>query len=289
MIYKKLNQLLYNPWSPKAVSLLILLFFLWWALINVLPLFDKQEKVTVPVSNTQVVKTHKKDSLSNLDLFGTAETISAKNTTSNTIKTKLNLTLRGILAINDDTSQGYAQIANAKKEEQYFVVKDKIFGLATLEEIYIDRVIILHNGSYETLTLPKEFLNTKHFLAAQRKKEIKKIVTEYRDLFLNRRGMELIKLFGFDTAYKNGSFIGFIIRGLGEKGRKMMKTLGIQEGDIIVTVNGGDLSSSIQAVNDLAKLKDAKSVNIEIDRSGTRLFFDFDFYEHTIVEDEDEE
>lgn len=68
-----------------------------------------------------------------------------------------------------------------------------------------------------------------------------------------------------------------MVRGLGDTGREMMQTLGIKEGDIVVAVNGENLSKSIQAVNNLSKLKDASKVNVEIDRGGTRLFFDFEF------------
>jgi general secretion pathway protein C len=278
--YTKFQQFIISPWLPRSISTLLALVIGWWFVAYTLPLLEPEKPLvqnSTPVV-AETIQTEKK-SVKDLHLFGKSEDDTSADSALNAEVTKLNLTLRGILATTNDPSQGYAQIENAKKEERNFVVKDSVFGQATLAEIYIDRVILLHNGSYETLLLPEEFLDTKHFLAAQLKQKQKKIVTDYRKLLVNRKGMELIKLFGFDTAYKNGSFIGFIVRALGDEGREMMSTLGVKEGDIIVAVNGESLSESIQAVNNLSKLKDATKVNVEIDREGTRLFFDFDFEE----------
>ena len=282
------QQFIISPWLPRSVNTLLALLIGWWFVAYTLPLLEPEEPLvqkSAPV--IEIKKPILEKPLQDLHLFGVPETKASTKRTDKAVATKLKLTLRGILATTNDPSQGYAQIENAKKEERNFIVKDSVFGQATLEEIYIDRVIILHNGRYETLLLPEEFLDTKHFLAAQLKQKQKKIVTDYRKLLVNRKGMELIKLFGFDTAYKNGSFIGFIVRALGDEGREMMATLGVKEGDIIVAVNGGNLSESIQAVNNLSKLKDATKINVEIDREGTRLFFDFDFEESTTDENAD--
>ena len=278
--YAIFQQFIISPWLPRSVSTLLVLLIGWWFVAYTLPILEPEKPLvqkSAPV--IEIKKPIHEKPLQDLHLFGVAETKASTKRTDKAVATKLKLTLRGILATTNDPSQGYAQIENAKKEERNFIVKDSVFGQATLEEIYLDRVILLHNGRYETLLLPEEFLNTKHFEAAKLKKKQKKIITDYRKLLVNRKGMELIKLFGFDTAYKNGSFIGFVVRAIGDDGRKMMETLGIKEGDIVVAVNGESLSESIQAVNNLAKLKDATKVNVEIDRGGTRLFFDFDFDE----------
>ncbi len=276
-INQKIQRFLQSTWPPKAASALLLILSSWWAFANILLFFEEKEITPAP----QVVKTTKTPehfSLKNLDLFGEPEKNKAVNKTSEAKQTKLNLTLRGVLA-TDDPKQGIAQIQNARKLERHFSVSDSIFGQATLEEIYSDRVIILHNGNYETLKLPAEFLSNKHFLATQLKQEQKKIVTDFRKLLVNRKGMDLIKLFGFDTVYKNGGFYGFSIKVLGEAGQKMIDTLGVEEGDIIVAANGQRFAESIEAVNSLTKLKTATKINVEIDREGSILFFDLEFDE----------
>jgi general secretion pathway protein C len=191
-------------------------------------------------------------------------------------ETRLKLSLKGIVA-TDDHHTGYAIIQKPDKEEQHFVADDSVFGLATLEEIYIDRVILLRNGHYETLRLPIEFLAGDLFMERQRKQEAKRIVSDFRSKFVDGQGMELIKMFGFDTAYRNGSFAGFTVKVMGEDGARMLEVLGVEEGDLITAVNGKRFAESIEAVNSLAQLKDATGVDVEIDRKGVPLFFHFDF------------
>ena len=277
-----LKRFIKSPWLPRVVNSVLVILIGWGVVTFIMDMLEPALVQQTPLEI--VVKIEKDDGvqdLSGLHLFGEAvkESVKSVDAPVDAPVTKLNLTLRGILATIGDPTQGYAQIENDKKVEENFGYKDQIFGLATLEQIHIDRVIISRNGKFETLRLPIDFLGGKHFLSAQRKLEQKKIVTDFRKLLVNRKGMDLIKLFGFDTVYKNGGFYGFVIKVLGEDGQKMIDTLGVKEGDIIVAVNGEKFSESIQAVNNLTKLKDATSVNVEVDREGIHLFFDLEFDE----------
>ena len=160
-ITRKIQRFLQSTWPSKAASALILILFSWWAFVNISPFLEEKEIASAP----QIIKKAKAPepfSLKNLDLFGELEKSKAVNKTSKAKQTKLNLTLRGVLA-TDDPKQGIAQIQNAKKQERHFAVSDSVFRQATLEEIHTDHVILLHNGRYEKLLLPKKFLNVKHF------------------------------------------------------------------------------------------------------------------------------
>ena len=220
--------------------------------------------------------------IASMHLFGNPAIATAQPVKKQIIapETRLNLTLRGIVAKNHK-HQGLAIIQNNDdRKEHYFAINQAVFGQARLEEIYEDRVILLRNGKYETLRLPEEALAKGDFIDhAAVKKERKRIATNFRKLLLNRDGMELIKLFGFDTAYKNGGFAGFVIKSLGEKGKEMMQTLGVEDGDLITVVNGKRLSESLEAVASLKNLKTANSVNIMIERHGTEMPFHFEFDE----------
>jgi general secretion pathway protein C len=192
--------------------------------------------------------------------------------------TQLKLTLRGIIA-EDQKHLGIAIIQqDNKKDEKPFSVKQSVFGLATLEEIYDDRVILLRNGKFETLRLPEDALSREHFLnSAEVKAARKRTATDFRNRVLNGDGEDLVKLFGFDTAYKNGGFIGFTVMALGEEGLEMMEILGIQDHDLITVVNGLRLSESLEALEKLKDLKDATSVDIIIERDGNEIPFHFEF------------
>ncbi len=192
--------------------------------------------------------------------------------------TQLKLTLRGIIA-EDQKHLGIAIIQqDNKKDEKPFSVKQSVFGLATLEEIYEDRIILLRNGKFETLRLPEDALPREHFLSSAAVKAARKrTATDFRNRVLNGDGEDLVKLFGFDTAYKNGGFIGFTVRALGEEGLEMMEILGIQDHDLITVVNGLRLSESLEALEKLKELKTATSVDIIIERDGNEISFHFEF------------
>jgi len=271
---QQIQLALNSPWPPRIVSAIIIALIAWWAFANILPLFDKKKIIATPETIASQAKTPPKKSLSKLDLFGKMESAIAATKAHDAKPTKLNLTLRGVLS-TDDPKQGIAQIQNDKKEEKTFSVNDKVFGNATLYEIYVDRVILLHNGKYETLLLPEEFLNTKHFENAKLLQKRKKALTDLRGLFLKSDIDELLKLFEFDTAWKNGGFAGFIIRVLGEKGVELLATLGLEEGDLITVLNGLRFSESLEASEQLKELKYQTSVDIIIERDGQEIPFHF--------------
>ena len=198
--------------------------------------------------------------------------------TSQVPATSLKLYLKGVVA-TDDNRQGYAIIRSTDQNEWHFRVGDCIYGLARLEEIYVDRIVLLRDTRYESLHLPAEFMARDHAREKARKLKAKRIVSDFRNKLVNRRGMELIKMFGFDTTYRNGGFVGFTVRIVGEEGARLLDMLDIEEGDLITAVNGKRFSESIEAAQSLTGLKDATGVDVEIDRKGTPMFFHFDFEE----------
>ena len=151
----KIQSFLKSTWPSKLASALILMLMGWWAFANVLPMFEENKEIAAPIKIVNKTKTPKKSSLNTLNLFGNTEKNTSINKTSEAKQTKLAFTLRGALA-TDDPKQGIAQIQNANKQEQHFAVNDNVFGKATLEEVHVDRVILLHNGRYETLLLPNQ-------------------------------------------------------------------------------------------------------------------------------------
>ena len=199
---------------------------------------------------------------------------------------KLNLFLKGVVATADD-QLGYAIIRSADGQEFPFRAGDSIYGLAKLEQIHIDRVIIRNDGLREVLRLPIEFMAREHSGEEARKKEARRIVTDLRQKLLARDGMALIRMFGFEETYRNGGFVGFTVKVVGEDGPRMLEVLGVQEGDVITAYNGKRFAESLEAIESLHTLKDATEVDVEIDRKGVPMFFHFDFDQLDATADED--
>lgn len=276
------HKLLQNRWLIWLVNSLLVLWLVLLVADEAWQYFQPDPEpvatVATPPSKVATPEEFPAEQLADLHLFGIAdeqEKIDVKRILD-APETRLKLSLKGIVS-TDDSKQGYAIIQKPDKEEKHFKVNDSVFGLATLEEIYIDRVILLRGEHYETLKLPIEFLGSDPFMERQRKEEAKRIVSDFRNKLVNRQGMELIKMFGFDTAYKNGGFYGFTVRIVGEDGARMLETLGVEENDLITAVNGKRFAESIEAVQSLTRLKDATEVDVEIEREGVPMFFHFDF------------
>ena len=267
-----LNNHSFKQWLPWLASLVVVGLLLWWSIVLVLPLFQAESThksaSPVPVGTDPVSKL---PDVINHNLFGRTENQAVAPVSSEPVATRLQLTLRGILA-TDDPRHGLAQIQQ-QNDESYFAVGDNVFDQAKLYEIYADRVILLVDGRYETLLLPEEFLNNKHYQASKLKQERKRVATDYRNLLIENDGMELIKLFGFATKFRNGAFQGFVVTALGDKGRKMMAVLGVENGDLIVEVNGLRFSESLEASAQLKDLKTATSINAIISRDGQEIPF----------------
>lgn len=93
-------------------------------------------------------------SIAKWHLFGNGEAFRAE-AVRNAPRTQLRLSLHGTLAENDPKT-GMAMIADDSGTEKAYRVGDLLPGGATLDEIYPDRVILLHEGASETLALPVE-------------------------------------------------------------------------------------------------------------------------------------
>ena len=289
------TRLLQKRWLVWLVNGLLALWLAWiigndvWEL-----LYPEPESVATPAPVTSPDKPEphvSADELANWHLFGTAteeESTSASSPIINAPETKLKLTLRGIIA-ETDKHKGYAIIQKTDKQEEHFGVGDSIFGLATLEEIYVGRVVILRKGQYETLTLPIEAL-VFEILADKIKKDAEKeTMSTWRKKFLGHKSYELSKLFGFDTAYRNGGFFGWEVKSLSEEGDRMLETLGLENGDLITAVNGKRFAESLEATKSLEELKTATEVDIEVERDGVPMFFHLDFDDEELVDAPTEE
>lgn len=272
------------PWPVNGVLLVLLSYLLYQLGVQFYQLLFPEQPAPPVVVNEQAeparpaapaVNVGKQ--IAGMHLFGEAsdtQEVAASQQPTIAPDTRLNLELRGVYS----TSDKYVGVAiiqdKNRNDENFFTVSQNVFGLATLEEIYHNRVILQRNGKYETLRLPEEFLSREHIYDnAALRAERKRVASNYRDIFLSRDGMELIKLFGFKPLHRGGGFIGFVVTAMGDKGREMMETLGIKDGDLVTVVNGMRLSESLEAVASLKELKIATSIDVIIEREGVEIPF----------------
>ncbi len=250
-----------------------------------------EDNVPAPVSPVAEEQrgTAKTINLSQLHLFGTAAPPVSKSrtrvVTEEAPDTRLRLILRGVIAATD-TEMARAIIAEPGGEEKYYAVEDKLPGGAVLKEIAPDRVILeTRAGRLETLRLPKESTpgRTTRTMArapssqpqqrrsSSRNRIVPRIsaaeLRSYRDKMLTNP-QELVGLIRTRPVRKDGQIKGYKL--FPGKDRALFNRLGLRPGDVIISVNGMDLSDPANGLALLGQLSSASEVTVELERRGER-------------------
>lgn len=199
-------------------------------------------------------------------LFGVAAQAPSPELAASAPVTRLDLTLRGIFATGD-SRHGLALIQDGAGNEKHFLVGQEVFGLATVHSIHKDRVILLHNGRYETLKLPRESLGV--IIEPELAKKRGQAFAQIRRDFLSGNFMKLAQLVGADTAHDERGFIGFRLMALSDQGRQLLEEVGLADGDLVTHIDGVEIASSIETLRQtIAKVRDGQMTSVTIDRDG---------------------
>lgn len=186
-------------------------------------------------------------------------------------ETNLNFILRGVV-FSADQAVAHAIIAAGGNESQY-MVGAKLPGNVELKEIHGDRVVLLHNGRYETLRLPREEglagtstpLRQQAPVPAPTSPSTSPNLQEIREELL-QNPQSFMDIMQVSPVNQDGAFMGFRVAP-GRK-RMLLQQLGLQEGDIITSVNGIKLDDPAKGLEVLTNLRTADSVGITVLRQG---------------------
>lgn len=187
-------------------------------------------------------------------------------------ETNLNFVLRG-LVFSDDQAIAHAIIAAGGNESQY-TVGAKLPGNVELKEIHTDRVVLLHNGRYETLRLPREEslagpstppLQQQDLAPGPIPPSTPPNLQGLREELL-QNPQSFMDLMQVSPVNQDGAFMGFRVAP-GRK-RMMLQQLGLQEGDIITSVNGIKLDDPAKGLEVLTNLRTADTVAVTVLRQG---------------------
>ncbi len=279
------------PRLPYWVSLLLVVMLaysmarLTWLLIPADPDGGEIPAATAPAAEgAPAGKVAAAVDLARLHLFGTA---AANNSSSAPVvaevpETRLRLVLRGVIATSDK-ELARAIISEPRGEEKYYAVDDKLPGGAILKEIAADRVILQSRvGRMETLRLPKEFgksgpvargrVSTRPAGSSSARNRITPRITpaelrSYRDKLLSNP-QELVGLIRSRPVREGGRIKGYKL--FPGKDRALFNRLGLRSGDVIVSVNGMDLSDPANGLALLGQLSSASQMSVVVERRGRR-------------------
>ncbi len=213
--------------------------------------------------------------LTSANIFGVSEkAVSQKQTKAP--ETKLNLTLKGVLAAKP-MERASAIIAQGKSgKEDIYSVGDRVPGGVLIKEIHPDYVVLERNGQLETLKLQKisgvaGFESTRESRDAGGRssnlspgaalREIRGDILKNPTSFGDYALPVLVK--------ENGKQIGYRLKP--QKKGELLSELGIESNDVITEINGVKLDKPENGISALRKLSTAKDLNIVVKRNGTEV------------------
>ena len=284
LIAKINNPLVLQQINQRLATIVstLLIIACAWLLVEITWMFFPQDELSaVPAVQTarpSINKQAQQDSfrqLTSANVFGVSEK-AAVTQQAKAPETKLNLTLKGVLAATpmEIASAIIAQGKNGK--EEIYGIGDKMPGGVAIKEIHPEYVVLERNGRLETLKLQKvsgvdglspgtrsNQRSGRYTPAspAAALKDIRSNILKNPTSFGEYALPVVVK--------ENGKQIGYRLKPQ-QKGQ-MLSELGIENGDVITQINGVKLNNQQNGISALRKLSTAKNLNIVVKRNGAEV------------------
>ncbi len=277
LVLQQLNQRL------ATIASLLLVIACAWLLVEITWMFFPQgedasfaaQQKKQPLINKQNQQNNFKK-LTSANVFGVSDKSLVQNQTK-VPETKLNLTLKGVLAATP-MKMASAIIAQGKNgKEDIYGIGDKMPGGVTIKEIHPEHIVLQRGGRLETLKLQKisgidnlrssggrnrstgNYSSNKSPAAAL--KEIRGNILKNPTSFGDYALPVVVK--------ENGRQIGYRLQP--QKKGQLLSQLGIQRNDVITQINGVKLDKPQNGISALRKLSTAKNLNIVTKRNGAEI------------------
>ena len=305
---------IYRRHESKIILIIVVLLSLYllafvakltWSLIPQ-PQGDVNNRA-LQSSQSQSVSSNAKStnmsSLINLNLFGDAQAQAVVEQSQEDVtdvpETKLNLVLSGVVS-STEQSRG-AAIIEYRTTQSTYGIGDKIEGTnVTLDEIYTDRVIIKNRLTRETLMLEgidfdeanrnrnREISSERDNAQArvntpqnntQSPQELRERAQALRQVRQNlaNEPASFADLISLSPHRANNELVGFRVSP--GKDPALFNSVGLKNGDVVVQLNGLDLSNLQQAGEAITQLKEADTLQLEILRGSEFISLDLDIPE----------
>ena len=269
----------YNQRLAVIVSMLLIVACAW-LLVEITWMFFPQGEETAlsvrqkaqPLNGTQ----NQQDSfkkLTSANVFGVSEKAIVQKQ-SKVPETRLNLSLKGLLAATPMTMAS-AIIAQGKNgKEDIYGIGDKMPGGVIVKEIYPEYVVLERNGQLETLRLQKisGVPNISSSAKPYGRNGGRSATGSPGEALKQIRGDILKNPASFGdyalpvVVKENGKQIGYRLQPQ-QKGQ-LLSEIGIQTNDVITQINGVKLDKPQNGISALRKLSTAKNLNIVVKRNG---------------------
>ncbi|PMG05781.1 type II secretion system protein GspC [Vibrio breoganii] len=193
-------------------------------------------------------------------------------------KTRLNLVLVGVVASSNQKSS-LAVIANRGNQDTYGIGETIDGTRAQLRNVLKDRVIIENQGRNETLMLEgieyRRVADVQEIAKQQPQSNVQgnNPEVDLGDLdsiksAISENPQQFLKYIRLSQVNRDGKLVGYRVRP--GKERALFDSVGLQDGDIAVELNGADLTKP-SAMGEIWKsLGDLSEINLTVERDGQR-------------------
>ncbi len=278
LVLQQLNQ------RVAAVVSMLLIIACAWVLVEItwMLLSDTeqssmpaQQKVLSSESRQQQQNNFRK--LTSANVFGVSDKATAQKQTS-APETKLNLTLKGVLAATP-MKMASAIIAQGKNgKEDIYGIGDKMPGGVSIKEIHPEYVVLERSGRLETLKLQKisGIGGLKNSARSASGRSSGRFAKGSPEAALKEIRTNILKNPASFGEYalpvvvkENGKQVGYRLQP--QKKGGLLSELGIQSSDVITQINGVKLDKPQNGISALRKLSTAKNLSIVVKRNGAEI------------------
>jgi general secretion pathway protein C len=218
------------------------------------------------------------------DVFNAVKGNAPASSTEEARQTDLNVKLWGTAVANDPT-QSFAIIEDLEAKRQIlYRVGDPVLEIATLGRVYWDHVVLLRDGAEEVLKLasargpqgaaaaPKtgaagsdRIRKTADGKFVIDRRELEKTVENLNEVFTQARAVPY---------FQDGKTVGFRVFAI--KPGSVFEKIGLQNGDIIQSVNGTELTDPTKAVSLFTELQNEGHIAVELKRNQQSKSFSYE-------------
>jgi general secretion pathway protein C len=182
-------------------------------------------------------------------------------------ETTLSLTLKGILARDQDTNGG-AIIQSGPGSERAYVIGQTIEGAdgATLHSVYADRVLLDRSGRLETLRLPKDLTASSTAVTFAPLPQASAAPSGSLREAIGANAARLSEILRPAPHVQEGRVVGFRVN----PGRDAaaFEALGLRPNDIVTDINGTVLDDVSQGLQIFESLGETTQANVTVLRDG---------------------
>ena len=274
-----------SEWAALAACALLGAIAAWLLARLVWLLLPRSDvALDAPTSRVGAAGTSTTTSISQWHLFGNTPALPGSGAGTST----LSLVLRGTLADRDPRA-GIAVLSDSGRGERAYRAGETLSAGVRLERVYPDHIVLLHDGSQETLKLTRDenlapsdivrvpsgaspnattAASNPAAAAALANAQAARISPAVREQIerLRQNPDELVRRVQIVPVFDSGKLSG--VRVSSATDSALINQLGLRPGDVVTAVNGSPVDSLARGQQIIESLRSASSLRVTVMRDG---------------------